>query len=101
MHNVDDSQFMCMCKPLNVNEGMVGLAPKWVRLAPTGTNPGLFQITFQCQNFWPKSYIHAQKQHAKLSQITERIYTAQKKMATRVYMHFLFTILSINKLQNE
>ena len=26
--------------------GMVGLAPKWVRLAlaPNGTNPGLFQI---------------------------------------------------------
>ena len=29
--------------------GMVGLAPKWVRLAPNGTNPGLFQIRFQCQ----------------------------------------------------
>ena len=28
--------------------GMVGLAPKWVRLAPNGTNPGLFQIIFQC-----------------------------------------------------
>ena len=28
--------------------GMVGLAPKWVRLAPNGTNPGLFQIRFQC-----------------------------------------------------
>ena len=27
---------------------MVGLAPKLVRLAPNGTNPGLFQITFQC-----------------------------------------------------
>ena len=27
---------------------MVGLAPKWVRLAPNGTNPGLFQIKFQC-----------------------------------------------------
>ena len=27
---------------------MVGLAPKWVRLAPNGTNPGLFQIRFQC-----------------------------------------------------
>ena len=27
--------------------GMVGLAPKWVRLAPNGTNPGLFQIRFQ------------------------------------------------------
>ena len=28
--------------------GMVGLAPKWVRLAPNGTNPGLFQIRLQC-----------------------------------------------------
>ena len=28
--------------------GMVGLAPKWVRLATNGTNPGLFQIRFQC-----------------------------------------------------
>ena len=28
--------------------GMVGLAPKWVRLAPNETNPGLFQIRFQC-----------------------------------------------------
>ena len=27
---------------------MVDLAPKWVRLAPNGTNPGLFQIRFQC-----------------------------------------------------
>ena len=27
--------------------GMVGLAPKWVRLATKGTNPGLFQIRFQ------------------------------------------------------
>ena len=27
---------------------MVGLAPKWVRLAPNGTNSGLFQIRFQC-----------------------------------------------------
>ena len=27
---------------------MVGLAQKWVRLAPNGTNPGLFQIRFQC-----------------------------------------------------
>ena len=26
---------------------MVGLAPKWVRLDPNGTNPGLFQIRFQ------------------------------------------------------
>ena len=26
--------------------GIVGLAPKWVRLAPNGTNPGLFQIRF-------------------------------------------------------
>ena len=28
--------------------GMVGLAPKCVRLATNGTNPGLFQIRFQC-----------------------------------------------------
>ena len=28
--------------------GMVGLAPKWVKLATNGTNPGLFQIWFQC-----------------------------------------------------
>ena len=27
---------------------MVGLAPKWVRFAPNGINPGLFQIRFQC-----------------------------------------------------
>ena len=27
---------------------MVGLAPKWVRLAPNGTNPGTFQIRFHC-----------------------------------------------------
>ena len=27
--------------------GMVGLAPKWVRLAPNGTNPGLFQLPRQ------------------------------------------------------
>ena len=27
---------------------MLGLAPKWVRLAPNGTNPGLFQMIFQC-----------------------------------------------------
>ena len=33
----------CLCEP-----GMVGLAPKWVRLAPNETNPGLFQIRFQC-----------------------------------------------------
>jgi len=32
----------------NVRPGMVGLAPKWVRLAPNGTNPGLFQIRFLC-----------------------------------------------------
>ena len=31
---------------------MLGLAPKWVRLAPNGTNPGLFQIGFQCQMHW-------------------------------------------------
>ena len=24
--------------------GMVGLSPKWLRLAPNGTNPGLFQM---------------------------------------------------------
>ena len=29
-------------------QGMVGLAPKWVRLDPNRTNPGLFQIRFQC-----------------------------------------------------
>ena len=29
------------------NAGMLGLAPKWVRWAPNGTNPGLFQIRFQ------------------------------------------------------
>ena len=28
--------------------GMVGLATWWVKLAPNGTNPGLFQIRFQC-----------------------------------------------------
>ena len=28
--------------------GMVGLTPKWFRLAPNGTNPGLFQIRFLC-----------------------------------------------------
>ena len=27
--------------------GTVGLAPNWARLAPNGTNPGLFQIRFQ------------------------------------------------------
>ena len=32
--------------------GMVGLAPKWVRLAPNGITPGLFQIRFQC--IWHK-----------------------------------------------
>ena len=26
---------------------ILGLAPKWLRLAPNGTNLGLFQITFQ------------------------------------------------------
>ena len=35
--------------------GMVGLPPKWVRLAPTETNTGLFQIRFQ--------YIFAQRQN--------------------------------------
>ena len=34
--------------PVCCLSGMVGLAPKWVRLAPNGTNPGLFQIRFQC-----------------------------------------------------
>ena len=29
---------------------MVGLAPKWIRLAPNGTNPGLFNIRFQWIN---------------------------------------------------
>ena len=32
----------------NVLAGLVGLAPKWGRLAPKWTNPGLFQIRFQC-----------------------------------------------------
>ena len=27
--------------------GMSSLAPKWVRMGPDGTNPGLFQIRFQ------------------------------------------------------
>ena len=31
-----------------VGSGMVGLAPNWVILVPNGTNPGLFQIRFQC-----------------------------------------------------
>ena len=30
---------------------MLGLAPKWVRLALNGTNLGFFQIRFQC--IWP------------------------------------------------
>ena len=30
-----------------IEPGMVDLAQKWVRLAPNGTNPGLFQIRFQ------------------------------------------------------
>ena len=30
-----------------LNSGVVGLAPKWVRLVLKGTNPGLFQIRFQ------------------------------------------------------
>ena len=30
-----------------VASGVLGLAPKWLRLAPNGTNPGLFQIRFQ------------------------------------------------------
>ena len=34
--------------------GKVGLAPKWVRLATNGTNPGLFQISrgAKCTEFW-------------------------------------------------
>ena len=38
------------CCPISCghpNSGMVGLAPKWVRFAPNGTNPGLFQIPRQ------------------------------------------------------
>ena len=31
----------------DLDTGMLGLAPKLVRLAPNGTNPGLFQIVFQ------------------------------------------------------
>ena len=30
--------------PLDTVTGMVVLAPKWVKLALNGTNPGLFQI---------------------------------------------------------
>ena len=30
--------------PRHLLPGMVGLAPKWVRLAPNRINPGLFQI---------------------------------------------------------
>ena len=37
--NTDVSTELC-------SAGMVGLAPKWVRLAPNGTNPGFFQIRF-------------------------------------------------------
>ena len=34
--------------PTTSQLGMVGgSAPKWVRLAPNGTNPGLYQIRFQ------------------------------------------------------
>ena len=29
-----------------IESGMVGLTPKWDRLSPNGTNPGLFQIRF-------------------------------------------------------
>jgi len=32
---------------INGFEGMSGLAPKWVRIAPSGTNLGLFQIRIQ------------------------------------------------------
>ena len=35
---------------LSFETGMVVLAPKWVRLAPNGTNPGNFQIRFS--TFW-------------------------------------------------
>ena len=28
------------------NTGMSGVAPKWVKLAPSETNPGLYQIRF-------------------------------------------------------
>ena len=41
--------------------GSPDLAPKWVRLAPNRTNPGLFQIRFQ--------YILALKSDLKKSQI--------------------------------
>ena len=34
--------------PIASRTRMVGLALKGVRLAPNGTNPGLFQIRFQC-----------------------------------------------------
>ena len=35
------------CVPRLGKAGMLGLAPKWFRLAPNGTNPWLFQIRFQ------------------------------------------------------
>ena len=35
-------------RKISITAGMVGLATKWVRLAQNGTNPGLFQIRFQC-----------------------------------------------------
>ena len=34
--------------------GMEGLAPKWVRLAPNGTNPGLFRSDFSAFEIGPK-----------------------------------------------
>ena len=37
---------------LCVEAGMVGLAPKWVRLAPNWTSPGLFKIRFHCTEIW-------------------------------------------------
>ena len=41
--------FLVLCRG-GLNPGMVGLPPKWVRLAPNGTNPGFFKISFS--TFW-------------------------------------------------
>ena len=41
--------YSATCNPMvELKAGVVGFAPKWVRFAPNGTNPGLFQIRFQC-----------------------------------------------------
>ena len=41
------SKLCILFLPRVIPAGMVGLAPNWVRLAPNGINPGLFQIRFQ------------------------------------------------------